>query len=128
MIDIINTIIDTGSNNDDLKDSSTNPFLNSSLILGKCMHALATRDIEEWSGPIDVGTWTTQAVGKWAWSSDVLGELLMLAQARFESHSYWGKILIICVYCTIVHCISPLFLSMPSILLLAALYSPILAP
>ena len=86
MIDIINTTIDTGPNNDDLMDSSTNPFLNSSLILGTCMHVLATRDIEEWSGPIDVGTWTTQAVGKWAWSSDVLDGLLALAQARFAYH------------------------------------------
>ena len=86
MIDIINTINNTGPNNDDLKDSSTNPFLNSSLILGTCMHVLATRDVEEWSGSIDVGTWTMQAVEKWAWSSDVLGGLLALAQARFEYH------------------------------------------
>jgi hypothetical protein len=88
LIDIINTIFDSGSNNDDLKDDSTNSYLNSSLILGMCMHVLATRDIEEWSGPIDVGTWTTQAVGKleWAWSSDVMGWLLALAQARFEYH------------------------------------------
>ena len=81
MIDIINTIIDT-PDNDDL--SSTHPLLNSSLILGTSMHVLATRNIEEWSGPIDVGTWMTQAIGKWAWSSDVLGGLLALAQARFE--------------------------------------------
>ena len=84
MIDIINTIFDFGSNSDDLKDNSTNSLLNSSLILGTCMHVLATRDIEEWSGPIDVGTRTTQAVGKWAWSSDVLGGFLALAQARCE--------------------------------------------
>jgi U3 small nucleolar RNA-associated protein 20 len=65
------------------------------------MHVLATRDIEEWSGPIDVGTWTTQGVGKWAWSSDVLGGLLALAQARFEYHMIriGRKKLIICVYC-----------------------------
>jgi U3 small nucleolar RNA-associated protein 20 len=88
VIDIINTIIDTCPNNDDLIDdsSSTNPFLNSSFILGTCMQALATRYIEEWSDPIDVGTWTAQAVRKWAWSSDVLGGLLALAQARFEYH------------------------------------------
>jgi hypothetical protein len=48
------------------------------------MHVLATRDIEEWSGPIDVGTWSMQAFGKWAWLSDVLGGLLALAQARYE--------------------------------------------
>lgn len=92
MVDIINTIIDTGPNNDELKDSSPNPFLNSSLVLGMCMHGLATRDIKEWSGPIDIGIWTTQAVGKWAWSSDVLGGLLALAQARFEYHKiYVGR-------------------------------------
>ena len=85
MIDIINTIIDTGPNNEDLKDTSTNPFLNSSLVLGTCMHVLATRDIKEWSGLIDVGTWT-RAVCKWAWSNDVLGGLLVLAQARLEFH------------------------------------------
>ena len=83
---MIDTMIDTGSNNDDFKDSSTNRFLNSSLILGTSLHVLATRDVEEWSDPIDVGTWTTQGVGKWAWSSDVLGGLLALAQARFEYH------------------------------------------
>ena len=101
MIGIINAIFDTGPNDDDLKDGSTNPFLNSSLILGMCMHVLATRDIEGWSGPIDVGTWTTQAVSKWAWSSDVLGGLLALAQARFEYHiTHIGrKKLIIRVYC-----------------------------
>lgn len=112
MIDIINAIISTGPgpSNDDPGDSSTSSFLNSSVILGACMHALATRDIEEWSGPIDVGTWTTQAVSKWAWSSDVLGGLLALAQARFE---YYLIILqkktdyIICVYC--IH--SPLHLT-----------------
>ena len=92
MIDIINTIIDAGPDNDDFKDNPTNPFLNSSLILGLCMQVLATRDIEEWSGPIDVETWTTQAAGKWAWSSDVLGGLLALAQARFEYHKiHTGK-------------------------------------
>lgn len=100
MIDIINIIIDSGPNNDDLKDSSADPFLNSSLILGTCMHVLATRDIDEWSGSIDVGAWTTQAVGKWAWSSDVLGGLLALAQARFDSHMFHIGIkkLIICIH------------------------------
>ena len=88
MIDIINTIIGSGPNPGD--DSTS--FLNSSLILGTCMHALATRNIKEWSGPIDVGTWTMHAVGKWAWSSDVLGGLLALAQARFERYlNYIGQ-------------------------------------
>lgn len=81
---MINIIVGDGLNNDELGDSSTCPFLNSSLILGTCMHTLAARDVGEWSGSIDVGIWTTQVVGKWAWSSDVLGGLLALAQARFE--------------------------------------------
>lgn len=74
-----------------------------------CMQVLATRDIKEWSGPIDVGTWTTQAVGKWAWSSDVLDGLLALAQASPLN-------------------LTPVPLPILSILLLATLYSPILAP
>ena len=106
MIDIINTIIGLCPNNDDPGDS---PTINSSVILGTCMHILATRDIEEWSGLIDVGTWTAQAVRKWAWSSDVLSGLLALAHARFEySLNYIGrKKLTICVYC--IH--SPLHLT-----------------
>lgn len=84
LVDTIDIIIDAGPNNDDPTDSSTNSFLHLSLILGTCMHVLAIRDTREWSDLIDVGTWTAQAVGKWAWSSDVLGGLLALAQARFE--------------------------------------------
>jgi len=90
------------------------------------MGVLATRDVKEWSGPIDVGTWTTQAVGKWAWSSDVLGGLLALAQKRFEYDLNYRIKTDSTAY--IVHCILPLSLSTPSILLLALLYSLLLGP
>jgi U3 small nucleolar RNA-associated protein 20 len=81
---MINIIISAGPNNNDSEDDSSGPLSNSSFILGTCMHVLATRDVGEWSGPIDVGTWTLQAADNWARSSDVLGGLLALAQARFE--------------------------------------------
>ena len=74
-----------------------------------------------WSGSIDVGTWTTKAVNIWLWSSDVLGNARTSISLSKRS---W-------LYACILHaCFLPRSptLSMPSILLVALIFSLLAGP
>ena len=78
-----------------------------------------------WSGSIDVGTWTTKAVNIWLWSSDVLGNARTSISLSKRSWLY-ACILHACL----VQCFLPRSptLSMPSILLVALIFSLLAGP
>ncbi|CAA7260357.1 unnamed protein product [Cyclocybe aegerita] len=65
----------------DIINASLDATDSDARVVGLCMQALSERDMSEWSGKVDVGSWARRCTERWA-SAQVLDGLVSLAQAN----------------------------------------------